>query len=274
MPLKDPSERGHCDSPSLSGAPGKHVLSERGEALVQAKKRPRPIRPSRTGPSAFGDASRSTVDGPVAPGAQILTRAGTARRTGGIAVVVALDGRLSLLTCGHLFVGATSDVEHAFSATPIATLRQNLLERDPPLDAAVCDLTSEGKRLLARSMGAPTWLRGYCEPSSEIVSWPADFWPSHRAGSHARVLSVSACSAATEVLFPTGPTRGFVECEGAVVPGDSGSLLSVDDLYLGLCSGQVQGTWSYFTPIAAVLDRLCEEHEEVSIWHPDAGIRA
>lgn len=241
---------------------------------MRAHVRPRPMRPFRTGPSAFGDASRSSVDGPVAPGAQIFARAGSSRKIGGIAAILSLDGRLTLLTCGHLFTGSLPVIEHPMAATPIATLRRNFIEHGTPMDAAICDLTAEGKRLLARSIGAPTWLRGYCEPTSEIVTFPADFWPSHRSGTPARVLPVSACSAGTTLLFPEGPTHGFVECEGAVVPGDSGSLLSVDDLYLGICSGQVQGTWSYFTPIASALDRLCEEHEEVSIWHPDAGIRS
>ena len=239
-----------------------------------ARIRPRPCRPSPGKALSFGDPSRRSAIGPVAPGAQVRVLAGPRHRVGGVAALLVLDGRIHLLTCGHLFLGAAAEVTCADAAAPIAELRRNYMDGRAPLDVAVCELTAEGRRLLARSIASPTWLRGYCDPTPDLVRWPADFWPSHTSGAAARVLSVSAHATGTAVLFPEGPSDGFVECEGAVVPGDSGSLLSVDDLYFGICSGEVQGTWSYFTPFSAALDRVCAEHQVVSIWHPDAGIRA
>jgi hypothetical protein len=213
------------------------------------------------------------VLGPLAPGAQILVPAGPLYHVGGIAALLVLDGRIHLLTCGHLFTGPATQITCAAAGGPIAVLRRNYLLGEAPLDAAVCELTEEGRWLLAASTGAPTWLQGYCEPALEVCGWPAEFWPTHRTGASPRSMPISAHAAATSVLFPAGPLDGFVEVGGAVLPGDSGSLLMVDNLYFALCSGQVQGAWSYFTPIAAALDRVCDDHQDVAIWHPDSDLR-
>lgn len=240
--------------------------------MKRRRARPVPLRPGRRGPVSFDEPSRSPVTRPVAPGAQLLLGEGPSLRMGGIAAVLVLDGELHLLTCGHLFADDDTDVTCRDATGPIAVLRRSYLRTAAPLDAAVCQLTPEGKSLLGASIDAPTWLRGHCEPTPELRAFTADFWPTHEPGSVPLSLTISAHAASNGVLFPAGPTDGFIEVGGGVIPGDSGSLLAVDSLYLGLCSGHVQGTWSYFTPFAAALDRVCGEHEEVAIWHPDIGI--
>lgn len=222
-------------------------------------------------PPTFTEPSCSPVSQPLAPGAQILVGEGRRRRMGGVAALLVLDGRLHLLTCGHLFFDADTAVTCRGAGGPIAVLSRSYLRTSEPLDAAVCGLTAEGVRLLAASLDAPTWLRGYCEPVPEVNARIGAFWPTHVAAVSPVEVPVSAYSAATTVLFPRGPYDGFIELGFGVIPGDSGSLLAVDDLYLGLCSGQVQGSWSYFTPIAAALNRMVGDYQEVALWHPDDG---
>jgi hypothetical protein len=227
---------------------------------------------SRPDPPSFQEPSFSAVSQPLAPGAQILVGEGSRRRKGGVAAILVLDGSLHLLTCGHLFSDAETEVTCPKAGGVVAVLRRSYLQGDSPIDAAVCELTAEGKTLLAASLDAPTWLRGYCEPEPGFEALTACFWPTHLSASVPVLAPISAHSAATTVLFQGGPHEGFIELGFGVIPGDSGSLLSVDDLYLGLCSGQVQGSWSYFTPIAGVLRRLCDDYQEVSLWHPDDGL--
>lgn len=241
---------------------------------MRPRSRPRPMLPRRAGPASFDEPSRAPVTRPVAPGAPILAGPAGAARRGGIAAVLVLDGRLHLLTCGHLFTGGVTAVTCREPSGDIAIMQRNYLDGPEPADAAVCALTDEGIRLLAASIDAPTWMRGFCEPVPALVGWEADFWPTHLQGAVPRTMSVRACAASTSVLFPSGPEDGFIEVEGGVIPGDSGSLLAVDNLYLALCSGHVQGAWSYFTPIATALDRVCAEHEDVALWHPEMGIMA
>lgn len=230
--------------------------------------------PPRTGATLVLEPALSPVSEPLAPGAQVFVGEGRRRRAGGIAAVLVLDGRLHLLTCGHLFPGAGSTITSARAAGPIAELRRNYLLEPDPLDAAVCELTREGVRLLAASTSAPTWLRGHRAPRPDLDAATAMFWPTHAAGSEPLRLTISAHRAATIVLFPGGPHDGFIEVSSGVIPGDSGSLLAADDLYLGICSGQVQERWSYFTPITDVLCRLCGDHQEVTLWHPDDDFAA
>jgi hypothetical protein len=220
----------------------------------------------------FAEAAALPITAPIAPGAPILTGTGRNRRKAGAAAVLVLDRKLHLLTCGHLFTGGSPDVFSAQSNSPIAHLGRSYLPTSDPLDAAVCPLTAEGVRLLKSSFGAATWFEGFHEPAVDDNTGTADFWPTNRAGAARLQVPISAFSATTTVLFSRGPFDGFIELGFGVIAGDSGSLLSIDDLYFGLCSGQVQRSWSYFTPIATVLERLSGDHQEVALWHPDAGI--
>lgn len=221
---------------------------------------------------SFAEPSAPPVRVPVAPGAPILVGSGSNLRKGGIAAVLCIDGKLHLLTCGHIFYDSETVVLARQSARPIATLCRNYLSTQAPLDGAVCELLPEGLTLLAASQAAPTWLQGYLEPAPEDNNGYATFWPTHQAGVAPLDFPVNAYSASTSVLFSRGPYDDFIELEFGVIPGDSGSLLAKDHLYFGLCSGHVQSSWSYFTPIAAVLNRLAQDYKEVALWHPDSGI--
>ncbi len=247
----------------LGGLLRLRVAVAAGRPLKTSQKEEVPV-----GALSFAPETYAPVVHPLAPGAPILVGTGSDQKTGGIAAVVVLDGKLHLLTCGHLFDGP-ADVFTRETGAQIATLTRSYLSTSEPIDAAVCELVGDGPALLQRSSGADTWLAGWRRPTLSDNGATVVFWPTYRERTAPFEEPVSAVDAATSVLFFRGPQEGFIELHRSVIPGDSGSLLALDGrYYYGLCSGQVQGSWSYFTPIAAALDRLCGDYQEVDLWQP------
>lgn len=261
----DPGARGKLPDPATISLPAEIGGRLRLRVAVAGERR------GEEPPVSFSGPSYPSVREPLAPGAPILVGRGTSVRRGGICAILLLDGKLHALTCGHIYNDGETGLLTRRGAVQVATLRRNYLRDEEPLDAAVCELLPSAMNLLRQSTTAPTWFRAYLEPAVEDNAGTTTFFPTFREDAPPIDASVSAYSASTTVLFPAGPFDDFIELGLAVIPGDSGSLLAKDDLYFGLCSGEVQATWSYFTPISAVLARLSRDYQEVAIWHPDTG---
>jgi hypothetical protein len=191
----------------------------------------------------------------------------------GVAAVLVLAGRPTILTCGHAEAFLFGDEILAGDepdGKALAVLDRNLLSGSNPLDAALCPLTDAGIELLGESSEAPTWrfqrvrIPGPSDNGAESV-----FWETHDGEDSARTAPVLSFYGETSVLFgPRGPDRGFIETSHAVVGGDSGAPLSLGGRLYGLCSGFV-GYTTFFTPIAAVLRRLNNEGLQCDIYrHP------
>ncbi|MDD5308449.1 MAG: hypothetical protein PHU25_14095 [Deltaproteobacteria bacterium] len=222
-----------------------------------------------TDPTAIG-LSRA-----VAPGARVRVGRGDLQEFVGVAAVLLVSGRPSILTCGHAGAFAYSDEILAGDepdGDAIATLETNLLEESSPLDAAVCPLTEAGLELLRESRDAPTWrFKKVKTPGVEDNDQSSVFWQTHDGDDTAPTAPVQSFSGETAALFgPRGPRRGFVETGHAVEAGDSGSLLSLSSSLYGLCSGLV-GHTAFFTPIAAVITRINKQGKICSIYSPPAG---
>jgi hypothetical protein len=219
-----------------------------------------------SGPTAIGLARA------VAPGARIRVGRGEIQEFVGIAAVVVCGKRPALLTCGH--AAAFSFSEELLpgdepDGDAIATLDVNLLAGGSPLDAALCTLTDAGVDILRSSSQASTWRFQKVRPPSAVDNRERTvFWQTHDGTDSAPTADVESFDGTTAALFgPTGPSSGFVETSHNVVPGDSGSLLSLGDSLYGLCSGFV-GFTAFFTPIAAALAALSSKGKKCSIYHP------
>jgi hypothetical protein len=228
----------------------------------------------------FFDTGDPPVRKPIAPGAPILVGRKGARLSGGMAAVVVLGGKKAtaeddpddagdgphLLTCGHLFSGP-ADVFAPSEDEPIATLTKSYMSGDDKMDFAVCRLTPRGMSLLQGSADEQTWLTGGARaPAPDMLESVPTFWPTH-AGSRSPIeVTITADNASTSMLFDGNPGDGFIELDYIAIEGDSGSLLSINDDYVGICSGEIDAARSYFTPIAAALDRLLKDYNEVHLW--------
>jgi hypothetical protein len=148
-------------------------------------------------------------------------------------------------------------------------LERNFIEDANPIDAALCGITDAGRELLQASARAPTWqFTSIASPSSADNQQEAVFWQTHDGEDEAQTASVEAFDGEDHVLFgPRGPHGPFVQTGHVVVPGDSGSLLSLGSSLYGLCSGFVVKT-AFFTPIANVLNRLKKEARKCTVYHP------
>lgn len=226
-----------------------------------------PPKKGRHDPLPFWEPLDAGVTQPLAPGARIFVRSRSVKCLGGIAAVVELDGRIHLLTCAHIFESA-SEVFVEPLRDSVATLSRAYLDDDDPLDAAVCELSATGVDLLDQSVDAPTWFSGCHPPDAGDNDGVGVFWPTSVDNHGPYQVEILSFFASTSVLFRRGRQDGLIEVSGGVVWGDSGSVLSLNGEYYGLCSGEVQGRWSFFTPIASVLDRLRSEYREVRLWHP------
>ena len=208
----------------------------------------------------------------VAPGARVRVGRGQLQEFVGIAAVLRLAEGLAILTCGHASAFSFSQEILAGDepdGAAIATLSANLLELASPIDAAICVLTDAGIALLADSLAAPTWrYKTVKTPAATDNQERAVFWQSHDGDDSAPTAPVLTYSGVTSALFGArGPSTGFIETSHLVVPGDSGSLLSLDAALYGICSGYV-GHTAFFTPIATALRSLKRQGKKCSIYTP------
>jgi hypothetical protein len=227
----------------------------------------REMRTTGEGSSAIG-LSRA-----IAPGARVRVGRGDGQEFVGIAAVLDFpSGDTRILTCGHARAFSFSS-EILPSDDPqgdtLANLDRNFLSENPPLDAAICTLTDAGKNVLASSSGAPTWrFQNIRTPGAADNGHQAVFWQTHDGDDTAPTAPVETFSGENLALFgPGGPASGFVETSHVVVPGDSGSLLSLGQSLYGLCSGFV-GFTAFFTPIASVIARLQSEGTSCTVHRP------
>lgn len=223
-----------------------------------------PKDPGRLPPS-FSGWDYSAVADPIAPGAPIFVPSGSGWSVGGVAAVLTLSGQPHLLTCAHIFNGP-SDVFIGQEREPIATVTRAYLDDPAPLDAAVCEITAAGLELLERPLSAETWYTSVHAPEPEDNGAVAVFYPTSVGNEGPYEIDISSYWASTSVLFRGGPQGGLIEIPRGVIGGDSGSVLALNGEYYGLCSGNVEGQWSFFTPIAAAIERLRSEYDEVALW--------
>jgi hypothetical protein len=220
------------------------------------------------GPLPFS--AGSLTGGIITPGASIVVDHGTHREWAGIAAVLRLASGPHILTCGHAFIGSRGEI----FASPeeedaIAELSACYFDARPRLDAALCKLTDYGVELLLEESGdAITWFTRFRRPRVADNGRNAVFWATNpeSAGSYeAPISSYNACDA---VLFGDGEVYdGFIEMPFIASGGDSGSLLSVNGLYYGICAGHV-GDATLFTSFARAIDRVRQKNPEATLWTP------
>ncbi len=219
-----------------------------------------------------GDASAIGLTRVLAPGARVRAGRGDNQEFVGIAAVLVVDGKIKVLTCGHASAfNLDNDVLAGDEpdGDAIAVLERNFLEDSLPIDAALCGLTDAGQELLQASAAAPTWRFGVVKsPSADDNEQEAVFWQTHDGEDEAQTAAVASFDGEDHVLFgPRGPHGPFVETGHSVVPGDSGSLLSLGSSLYGLCSGFV-GHTAFFTPIATVIARIKKEARVCTVYRP------
>lgn len=185
----------------------------------------------------------------LAPGSPIV---GNNQRIG-IGAVVSIANSICIVTCGHVGGNTLS----TFDGTDVATLRANYLPSG--LDAAVYTVNADGLDLLHAGRSVETWAASFHIPDASDNGQPATFWPTWQANRSSFVEDVSSYAS----CLP-----GRAVCNSILLPrcttaGDSGSTLQLDDGYYGLASF-VYGNYSYFTPIAAVKQRL----PSMQPWRP------
>jgi len=209
----------------------------------------------------------------MAPGARVRVGRGQFQEFVGIAAVFEYpDKSKKVLTCGHArafdFSGEIVPGDDP-NGDAIANLDRNFLQDPNPLDAALCTLTDAGLALLKDSANAPTWrFKSIKTPSVTDNSQQSVFWQTHDGDDSALTAPVLSFSGQNAALFgPTGPQTGFVETSHGVIPGDSGSLLSLGASLYGLCSGFI-GFTAFFTPIASVVARLKSQGTICTIYQP------
>lgn len=214
----------------------------------------------------FSTLTMSVIE-PLAPGSRVFIDSNPTQRAG-LACFVQADGDVYAITCGHVFEpGATSTGVFTLGHK-VATLSHNFLDDADQLDAAYCKLTPKGQHLLAKSAAAPTWFDGVLTPE-DGQGLDAVFWPSNDGAGDAITTNINSFSASESHLFNDFwdlTLSRLIRTEQVTVPGDSGSLLAVDDQYYGSCTGSP--SWSYFTPLHATLARMQKRFTKVELWLP------
>lgn len=208
------------------------------------------------------------IEEPLAPGARISVESNPALRAG-IACVVVADDKKYLVTCGHAFRPGASQTAVFARGKCIANLEHNFLDDADQLDAAYCRLTAKGRELLAASASAETWFDEVLAPA-DGQGKPAVFYASNDGASDAITTTIDSFDALSSNIFNdfwSLSLSGLIRTAAVTEPGDSGSLLAVDDHFYGSCTGKPDS--SYFTPLIVTLERMRNHFTEVELWHPD-----
>jgi hypothetical protein len=201
-------------------------------------------------------------NGHLAPGAPLTAAGhGPSARIGAAGFVVTEDGVRYLLTCGHAFPPGGGHVE--VSREPVAHVTHNAFHSDG-LDAALCRLTEDGVQLARSSRDAPTWLRRVHRARAEDNGRDVVFYPTHDA-TPPFVEQVESYSARETIAGAS--LRDLVTLRECTTPGDSGSLLAMDDAYYALCTG-TSGALSCFTSIHLALTHFRDQLGGIKIWTP------
>jgi hypothetical protein len=218
------------------------------------------------GPLPF---SGSLTGGVITPGASIVIDHGVNREWAGIAAVVMLEGGPHIVTCGHAFMSSREQVfADLEDEEPIAELSRSYFNDRRRLDAAICKLNEHGVELLSESSDAMTWFTRFRRPRVSDNGRMAVFWATNPESTGAYEAPISSYQTSDNILFCDGDVHdGFIEMPFIASGGDSGSLLSLNGLYYGICAGHV-GDATLFTPFARVLDRVRETNPEATLWTP------
>jgi hypothetical protein len=218
-------------------------------------------------PGPLAASVSAAVREPFAPGSRILVDSRPVQRAG-VACLVSADSQTYLITCGHVFSPNAANTAVFVNGEVVATLTHNFLDDAEQLDAAYCLVTNRGLQLAAQSLNAPTWFGALLTPSAG-QGQPAVFWPTNDSATDAVTTTINSFSSCENGLFNSFWNLSLCELvrtELVTTGGDSGSLLSVRDRYYALCSGSP--SWSYYTPIEFVLDRMRNTFSEVELWQP------
>lgn len=211
------------------------------------------LKPSVLGERGLDDALRSRdFEATARPGADFLApgvplAAGDERI--GVAAVVVVGGAPQLLTCGHA-LGSSGAVHTIDQRIEVATVSTNLFRTADRLDAALCELTDDGRALLEAGADARSWCKSIHRPDAADHGRDARFWPTHSDDARAfvkPVLSFSSCIPPDQC--------GRIVLAQCTRDGDSGSSLQLDGGYYGIASER-RGDLSLFTSVAAVAARL------------------
>jgi hypothetical protein len=224
------------------------------------------------GPLPF---SGSLTGGVISPGASIVIGDGSNREWAGIAAVLIIEGAPHIVTCGHAFMSSREEVfAEPEDGEPIAELSRSYFDDRRRLDAAICKLNEVGVELLEESCDAMTWFTRFRRPRVSDNGRMAVFWATNPESTGPYEAPISSYRTSDTILFCDGEVHdGFIEMPFIASGGDSGSLLSVNGLYYGVCAGHV-GDATLFTPFARVLDRVRETNPEATLWTPGKQSRA
>jgi hypothetical protein len=180
----------------------------------------------------------------------------------GLGAVLAIGHQPHIVTCGHA-IGSNGTLTTADGDTEIASLRINCFVLADRLDAAVFAVNEVGRTLLHRGSLAPSWCTTVHDPvptdhDAKVTFWPT--WKDHQPAFVEEVLSFASC-------IPSGIGCNYVMLTRCTNPGDSGSSLQIGASYYALASRR-DGNLSFFTPIAAVINRLRTGGVDVTPWSP------
>lgn len=211
----------------------------------------------------------SPTGGAVTPGASIMVDHGIHREWAGIAAVLMLEGAPHIITCGHAFIASRENVfADPEDGEPIAELSRSYFYDFPRLDAALCKLNGHGVALLEESEDAETWYSRFRRPRAADNGRTAVFWATNPDSAGSFEAPISSYRTSDNVIFGDGDVHdGFIEMPFIASGGDSGSLLSLNGLYYGICAGHV-GDATLFTPFARVMDRVRQTNPEARLWTP------
>jgi hypothetical protein len=211
------------------------------------------------------------VTQPLAPGAQIFVGSGRDAEQCGVGAVVTSGGVAYLVTCGHVFASGETDVRVELDGAVVATLTRSYFDEGDPLDAALCQLTDAGHDLLDESGTADTWFQNVHAPAASDNGKLATFWPTDSAPAQATPIQVKSFSACNPVPALGGARCGYILMPFGALGGDSGSVLAIGDAHYGICSFQVAGSQTFFTPTTSILKRFAVDFGGVTLWNPNAG---
>jgi hypothetical protein len=224
-------------------------------------------------PGAVPVSADSLAGGVIAPGASIVVDHGNNQREwAGIAAILMIEGGPHILTCGHAFTFGGSREKILVDPeedAPIAELTTSYFHGRPRLDAAICKLNEHGVGLLEEhSKDAISWSTRFRRPRMTDNGKTAVFWATNPGSAGSYEAPISSYTTSDSILFGDGEIHdGFIEMPFIASGGDSGSLLSVNGSYYGICAGHV-GDSTLFTPFARVMDRVRETHPEATLWTP------